>query len=100
MCATQLGPNQPNSCFTAPAVRARGRQKPSLKRAPWGPIVGPYSNNVTVYPYNACIAGTNPIVRRVMSLTWAQGRVHANQHAPQHAGTQPLDAQISHIRAM
>ena len=26
ICATLLGPNQPNQCFTASPVRARGRQ--------------------------------------------------------------------------
>ena len=49
-----------------------------------------YPNNVTVYPYNGCIGGANPIVRRVMSLTCTLNRMHANQHAPKHAATQPL----------
>ena len=101
ICATLLGPNQPNQCFTASPVRARERQIRAPKKGILGGMTRvPYWDNVTVYPYNGCIGGANPIVRRVMSLTWAQGRVHANQHAPQHAGTQPLDAQISHIRAM
>ena len=82
MCATLLNPNQPNQCFTASPVRARERQI----RAPKKGILGgttrvPYWENVTVYPYNGCIVGANPIVRRVMSLTCTLKRMHANQHA-------------------
>ena len=36
ICATLLGPNQPNQCFTASPVRARGRQI----RAPKKHILG------------------------------------------------------------
>ena len=49
-----------------------------------------YSNNVTVYPYNGHITGTNPTVRHVMSLTCTLRRMRANQRAPKHAATQPL----------
>ena len=79
MHATQLNPNQPNQCFTASPVRARARQI----RAPKKGIVGgmrrvPYTAQVTVYPYNGYITGTNPIVRHVMSLTCTLRRMRAN----------------------
>ena len=91
MCATLLDPNQPNHYLTASPVRARGRQiRAPAKGILGGMSTGSYSDNVTVYPYNGCITGTNPIVRRVMSLTCTQTQVHANQHAPKHATTQPL----------
>ena len=51
---------------------------------------GSYPDNVTVYPYNGYIRGTNPITRHVMSLTCTPTRMHANQHAPKHTITQPL----------
>ena len=91
MCATLIDPNQPNQCFTASPVRARERQI----RAPEKGILGwfsrvPYATQVTVYPYNRYIRGTNPIVRHVMSLTCTLKRMRANQHAPKHATTQPL----------
>ena len=91
MCAMLLDPNQPNQCFTASLVRARERQI----RAPKIGIFGvfstcSYTDNVTVYPYNRHIRGTNPIVRHVMSLTCTLERMHASQHAPKHAATQPL----------
>ena len=64
MCATLLDPNQPNQCFTASPVRARERQI----RAPKKGILGAlgrdsYTDDVTVYPYNGHIAGTNMNVR-------------------------------------
>ena len=91
MCAMLLDPNQPNQCFTASLVRARERQI----RAPKIGILRvfstcSYTDNVTVYPYNRHIRGTNPIVRHVMSLTCTLERMHASQHAPKHAATQPL----------
>ena len=98
MCATQLNPNQPNQCFTASPVRARERQI----RAPKKHILGgynriSYSARVTVYPYNGHIESTNPIVRRVMSLTCSLKRVNVNCCAPKHVKTQPL--QYSNTRA-
>ena len=62
MCATLIDPNQPNQCFAASPVRARGCQI----RAPKKGILGGLSRDsspphVTVYPYNGCIRGTNPI---------------------------------------
>ena len=91
MCAAQLDPNQPNRCFTASPVRARERQIRAPEKGVLGGITrGPYWDNVTVYPYNRHIRGTNPIVRHVMSLACTLERMHANQHAPKHAKTQPL----------
>ena len=60
MFATQFNPNQPNQCLTASPVRARERQI----RAPKQGILGflcrvSYWDNVTVYPYNRYITGTN-----------------------------------------
>ena len=86
-----LNPNQHAQCFTASPVRARERQI----RAPETGILGalsryPYPVHVTVYPYNRYIAGTNPVVRHVLSLTCTLIRMRANQHAPKHAATQPL----------
>ena len=52
--------------------------------------MGSYWDDVTVYPYDGAIGGTNPVVRHVMSLTCTLKRMHANQHAPKHAATQPL----------
>ena len=99
-CATLLNPNQPNQCITASPVRARERQI----RAPEKSILGgisrvPYPNRVTVYPYNRYMRSTNPIVRHVMSLTCTLARMHADQHAPKHATTQPLhDSNLKYAR--
>ena len=89
--ATLCNPNRPSQCFTASPVRARERQI----RAPKKRILGgmrrvPYTAQVTVYPYNGYITGTNPIVRHVKSLTCTLKRMCANQRAPKHAATQPL----------
>ena len=93
MLTTQLNPNQPNQCFTASTVRARGRQIHAPKRGILG-LGGlgrvPYITQVTVFPYNGHIRGTNPVVRHVMSLTWTLKRMRANQRAQKHAATQPL----------
>ena len=91
MCATLLDPIQPNQYFTASPVRARERQI----RAPKQGILGvrsrdSYPTHVTVYPYNKCITGTNPIVRHVMSLTCTLIRMRASQHHTKRAITQPL----------
>ena len=91
MWAAQLDPNQPNQGFNASPVRAREHQF----RAPEKGILrvrgrDSYPTHVTVYPYNGCITGTNPVVRHVMSLTCTLKRMLANQHAPKHAETQPL----------
>ena len=48
---------------------------------------GSYWDNITVYPYDGYITGTNPIVRRVISLTWTLPRMCANQPAPKHNNT-------------
>ena len=89
--ATLLYPNQPNQCFTASPVRARERQIRAPKKGILGGMIrGSYWDNVTVYPYNGRIRGTNPITRHVMSLTCTLKRMRANQHAPKHAKTQPL----------
>ena len=91
--ATLINPNQPNKCFTASPVRARERQIRAPKKGILGGMTRvPYWDNVTVYPYNGCIGGANPIVRHDMSLTCTLNRMHANQHAPKHAATQPLHA--------
>ena len=91
ICATLLGPNQPNQCSTASPVRARGRQIRGPKMRILGGICrSSYPAHVTVYPYNRYIKSTNPIVRCVVSLTWTIKRMRANQHAPKHATTQPL----------
>ena len=91
ICATLLGPNQPNQCFTASPVRARGRQIRGPKMRILGGICrSSYPAHVTVYPYNGYIRDTNPIVRHVMSLTCTLKRMRANQHVPKHAATQPL----------
>ena len=79
VCATLLDPNQPYRYFTASPVRAREHQI----RAPEKGILGEigrdsYPDNVTVYPYNGHITGTNPIVRHVMSLTCTLRRMRAN----------------------
>ena len=89
--ATQLDPNRHAQCSRASSVRAREHQV----RAPQKCILGvrrrgSYLDNVTVYPYNGHITGTNPIVRHVMSLTCTLRRMCANQRAPKHAATQPL----------
>ena len=91
MCATLLDPNQPYRYFTASPVRAREHQI----RAPEKGILGgigrdSYPDNVTVYPYNGHITGTNPIVRHVMSLTCTLKQMRANLRTPKHATTQPL----------
>ena len=91
MCATLLDPNQPNHYLTASPVRARGRQiRAPAKGILGGMSTGSYSDNVTVYPYNGHVAGTNPITRHAMSLACTPARMRANQHAPKHATTQPL----------
>ena len=100
MCATLLDPNQPNQYFTASPVRARERQI----RAPKQGILGvrsrdSYPTHVTVYPYNKCITGTNPITRHVMSLTCTLTQICANQHAQKHATTQPLRDSNARARA-
>ena len=100
MFATQFNPNQPNQCLTASPVRARERQI----RAPKQGILGflcrvSYWDNVTVYPYNRYIGGTNPITRHVMSLTCTLKRMRANQHTPKHAATQPLHSSNTRARA-
>ena len=100
MCAAQLDPNQPNRCFTASPVRARERQIRAPEKGILGGMGrGPYPTHVTVYPYNGHMTGTNPIVRHVMSLTCTLKRVHANQHAPKHAATQPLHDSNTRARA-
>ena len=100
MCATLLNPNQHAQCFTAPSVRARERQIRAPEKGVLGGITrGPYWDNVTVYPYNGHMTGTNPIVRHVMSLTCTLKRMRANQHAPKHAATQPLHDSNTRARA-
>ena len=100
MCATLLGPNQHNQCFTASPVRARESQiRAPEKRIIGGMTRGPYATQVTVYPYNGHIRGTNPIVRHVMSLTCTLKRMCANQRAPKHAATQPLHDSNARARA-
>ena len=90
MCATLLDPNEPNHYLTASPVRAREHQIRAPEKGILGGMsTGSYSDNVTVYPYNGCITGTNPIVRRVMSLTCTPAPVPANEHAPKHAITSP-----------
>ena len=79
MCATQLNPNQPNHYITASPVRARDHQIRAPEKCILGVLGrGPYSDNVTVYPYNGYIRSTNPIVRHVMSLTWTMKWMRAN----------------------
>ena len=100
MCATLLDPNQPSHYFTASTVRARERQI----RAPKKHILrglgrGSYPAHVTVYPYNGCIRGTNPVVRHVMSLTCTLKRMRANQRTPIHAATQPLHGSNTRAQA-
>ena len=100
MHATQLNPNQPNQCFTASPVRARERQIRAPKKGILrGLSRGPYPAQVTVYPYNGYIRGTNPIVRHVMSLTWTPARILATQRTPKHAITQPLHDSNTRARA-
>ena len=55
-----------------------------------GMSMGSYPGRVTVNPYNGYVAGTNPVVRHVMSLTCTLQRMRTNQRAPKHAATQPL----------
>ena len=88
MCATLLDPNQPYRYFTAPPVRAREHQirAPGMRHL-GGMSRTPYPGNVTVYPYNRYIRGTNPITRHVKSLTCTLNRMRANQHAPNLATT-------------
>ena len=91
MCATLLDPNQPNHYFTASPVRAHEHQIRAPEKGTLGGMSrAPYPGNVTVYPYNRYIRGTNPIVRCVMSLTCTPAQVPANPHAQEHAATQPL----------
>ena len=103
MCATQLNPNQPNQCFTASTVRARGRQIHAPKRGILG-LGGlgrvPYITQVTVFPYNnGHIRGTNPVVRHVMSLTCTLKQMRANLRTPKHAAIQPLRDSNTRARA-
>ena len=91
MFATQFNPNQPNQCLTASPVRARERQIRAREKGILGGLARvSYWDNVTVYPYNGHIRGTNPVTRHVMSLTCTPKRIPANPHAPKHAATQPL----------
>ena len=101
MCTTLLNPNQPNQCIRASPVRARERQIRAPKKGILGVRRrGSYPTRVTVYPYNGYITGTNPIVRHVMSLTCTLTRMRANQRAPKHTITQPLqDLHGSTVRA-
>ena len=100
MCATLLDPNQPNQCFAALPVRARERQIRAPKKGILGVRTrGSYPTRVTVYPYNGCIRGTNPVVRHVMSLTCTPTRMRGNQDAPKHAKTQPLHDSNARARA-
>ena len=100
MCVTQLNPNQPNHYFGASPVRARERQIRAPKKHTIGGLgTGPYSDRVTVYPYNGCIRSTNPVVRHVISLTCTLKHVLVSQCAPKHAKTQPLHASNTHARA-
>ena len=46
---------------------------------------GPYSDHVTVNPYNGYLTSTNPIVRHAMSLTCTLKRILVNWRAPKHA---------------
>ena len=52
--------------------------------------MAPYPNNVTVYPYNGYIGGTNPIVRQVRSLICNLKWMYTNQRALKHPKTQPF----------
>ena len=98
--ATLFNPNQPNQCFAALPVRARERQIRTPKKGILGGMCRvPYPARVTVCPYNGYIAGTNLIVRHVMSLTWTTKRMRANQHTPKHAATQPLHGSNTRARA-
>ena len=91
MCTTQLNPNQPNHYITASPVRAREHQICAPKMCILGGIRWcPYSDYVTVYPYNGYIRSTNPIVRHIMSLTYTLYRILVNCGALKHAKTQPL----------
>ena len=100
MCATLLDPNHANQCFTASPVRARERQIRAPKKGILGEMSSDsYPTRVTVYPYNGHIAGTNPVVRRVMSLTWTTRQMQAYQHDPKHAATQPLHGSNTRARA-
>ena len=100
MCTTLLNPNQPNQCIRASPVRARERQIRAPKKGILGVRRrGSYPAQVTVYPYNGCIRGTNPVVRHVMSLTCTLKRMRANQRTPIHAATQPLHGSNTRARA-
>ena len=66
--ATLPNPNQHTQCFAASPVRARERQIRAPKKGILGALGrGSYTDDVTVYPYNECIAGTKPIARHAMS---------------------------------
>ena len=100
MCATQFNPNQPNHYLTASPVRAREHQIRAPEKGILGGMsTGSYPDNVTVYPYNGYIRGTNPVTRHVMSLTCTPKRIPANPHAPKHATIQPLDGSNARARA-
>ena len=91
MCATQLNPKQPNSHFTALPVRAREHQIRAPKKCTLGGMSrDPYWYSVTVYPYNGYITSTNPVVRRVVSLTCTLKQIPLHYGARKHAKTQPL----------
>ena len=100
MCATLLDPNQPNHYLTASPVRAREHQIRAPEKGILGGMsTGSYPDNVTVYPYNGYIRGTNPVTRHVMSLTRTLKRICANQHASKHAATRPLHDSNARARA-
>ena len=100
MFATQFNPNQPNQCLTASPVQARERQIRAPKKGILGVRRrGSYPTRVTVYPYNGCIRGTNPVVRHVMSLTCTLNGMLPHQSAQKHAATQPLHGSNTRARA-
>ena len=92
-CSTLINPinvlqHRPYELVSAPQKRILG-----------GVSRGSYPAQVTVYPYNEYIRGTNPVVRHVMSLTWTPTRILANQRTPNHAKTQPLHDSNTRARA-
>ena len=100
MCTTLLNPNQPNQCIRASPVRARERQIRAPKKGILGGMSSDsYPTRVTVHPYSGHIAGTNPVVRRVMSLTLTTRQMRAYEQAPKHAATQPLHGSNTRARA-
>ena len=107
-CITNLDPKM-DACKSTRPKTCRNttftwleRARPSTKsRAIIGAqCTGSYPTRVTVCPYNGYIRGTNPITRHVMSLTYTPTRMRANQRAPKHTITQPLqDLHGSTVRA-